>query len=128
MGMPLMISAAMLHAADHHGKTGVVALAIEGDIRRDNHAPRARTQKLANALRRLGVQQRARPGAARWREVLRNLLPAPFAGLGFRAPEGQTLRVVAARRTLPVGTHAGGNAGHLRTSMRVRALCGHRLW
>jgi hypothetical protein len=32
MDMPLMISAAIRHAADHHGKTGVVALAIEGDM------------------------------------------------------------------------------------------------
>ncbi len=31
MDMPLMISAARWHAADHHGKTEVVALAIEGD-------------------------------------------------------------------------------------------------
>jgi len=31
MDMPRMISAAIRHAADHHGKTEVVALAIEGD-------------------------------------------------------------------------------------------------
>jgi len=33
MDMPRMISAAIRHAADHHGKTEVVALAIEGDQR-----------------------------------------------------------------------------------------------
>lgn len=38
MDMPLMISAAIRHAADHHGKTEVVALAIEGDIHRYDHA------------------------------------------------------------------------------------------
>ena len=38
MDMPLMISAALRHAADHHGKTGVMALAIEGDIHRYDHA------------------------------------------------------------------------------------------
>jgi hypothetical protein len=55
MDMPLMISAAIRHAADHHGKTGVVALAIEGDIHRYDHATApARTQQLANALPRLG--------------------------------------------------------------------------
>ena len=31
MDMPLTISAARRHAADHHGKTEVVALAIEDD-------------------------------------------------------------------------------------------------
>ena len=32
MDMPLMISAAMRHAADFHGKTEVVARTIEGDV------------------------------------------------------------------------------------------------
>ncbi|MBW8469071.1 MAG: hypothetical protein K0M67_12465 [Thiobacillus sp.] len=55
--MALMISAARWHAADHHGKTEVVALAIEGDIHRCDHATaHARTQQLGNALPRLGVQ------------------------------------------------------------------------
>ncbi len=34
MDMPLMISASIRHAADHHGKTEVVAIANEGDIHR----------------------------------------------------------------------------------------------
>jgi hypothetical protein len=52
MDMPLTNSAAIRHAADHHGKTEVVALAIE-----DNHATAlARTQQLANALPCLSVQ------------------------------------------------------------------------
>jgi len=37
MDMPLMISAARWHAADHYGKTEVVR-AIEGDIHRCDHA------------------------------------------------------------------------------------------
>ncbi len=37
MDMPLMISAAIRHAVDHHGKTEVVR-AIEGDIHRCDHA------------------------------------------------------------------------------------------
>ncbi len=50
--MPLTNSAAIRHAADHHGKTEVVALAIE-----DDHATAlARTQQLANALPCLSVQ------------------------------------------------------------------------
>jgi len=38
MEMPLMISAAIRQAADHHGKTEVVALAIEGAIHRCDHS------------------------------------------------------------------------------------------
>ena len=57
MDMPLMISASIRHAANHHGKTEVVAIANEGDIHRCDHATAdARTQQLANALPRLGAQ------------------------------------------------------------------------
>ena len=57
MDMPLIISASIRHAADHHGKTEVVAIANEGDIHRCDHATAdARTQQLANALPRLGAQ------------------------------------------------------------------------
>ena len=67
MNMPLMISAAIRHAADHHGKTEVVALAIEGDIHRYDHATaHARTQQLANALPRLGVQPGSRLFSLAW--------------------------------------------------------------
>lgn len=38
MDMPLMISVARWHAADRHGKTEEVALAIERNIHRCNHA------------------------------------------------------------------------------------------
>lgn len=55
MDMPLMISVARWHTADRHGKTEEVALAIEGDIHRCDHA-NARTQQLGNALPRVGVQ------------------------------------------------------------------------
>ncbi len=57
MDMPLIISASIRHAADHHGKTEVVAIANDGDIHRCDHATaHARTQQLANALPRLGAQ------------------------------------------------------------------------
>jgi hypothetical protein len=38
MDMPLMISAVRCHTADHQSKAEVVALAIEGDIHRCDHA------------------------------------------------------------------------------------------
>lgn len=56
MEMPLMIPAAIRHAADHHGKTEVVVLAIEDDIHRcENATALARMQQLANALPRPGL-------------------------------------------------------------------------
>lgn len=56
----LRISAALRQAADHHGKTKSVALAIEDDVHRcDHETALMRTQQLANALPRL----RAQPGS-----------------------------------------------------------------
>ena len=67
MDMPLMISAAMRHAADFHGKTEVVARTIEGDIHRYDYATaHARMQQLANALGRLGIQPGDRVGSLAW--------------------------------------------------------------
>jgi len=67
MDMPLMISAAMRHAADYHGSTEVVARTIEGDLHRYDYAQaHARMQQLANALARLGVKPGDRIGSLAW--------------------------------------------------------------
>jgi fatty-acyl-CoA synthase len=67
MDMPLMISAAIRHAADFHGKTEVVARTIEGDIHRYDYATaHARMQQLANALGRLGMTPGDRVGSLAW--------------------------------------------------------------
>ena len=67
MDMPLMISAAIRHAADFHGKVEVVARCIEGDIHRYDYATaHARMQQLANALLRLGMQPGDRIGSLAW--------------------------------------------------------------
>ncbi len=67
MDMPLMISAAIRHAADFHGKTEVVARSIEGDIHRYDYATaHARMQQLANALLRLGMKPGDRVGSLAW--------------------------------------------------------------
>ncbi len=67
MDMPLMISAAIRHAADFHGKTEVVARTIEGDIHRYDYAnAHARMQQLANALGRLGMTPGDRVGSLAW--------------------------------------------------------------
>ena len=67
MDMPLMISAAIRHAADFHGKTEVVARTIEGDIHRYDYAyAHARMQQLAHALARLGMKPGDRVGSLAW--------------------------------------------------------------
>jgi fatty-acyl-CoA synthase len=67
MDMPLMISAAIRHAAEFHGTTEVVARTIEGDIHRYDYATaHARTQQLANALLRLGMKPGERVGSLAW--------------------------------------------------------------
>lgn len=57
MDMALMISAAIRHAINHHDKTEVVALAIEDDIHRCDHAPTALA--LAATVQRLAASGRA---------------------------------------------------------------------
>ena len=59
MDMPLMISAAIRHAAEHHRKTEVVALAMEVDIHRYDHADRARAHAATD-------QRLAASGCAAW--------------------------------------------------------------
>jgi fatty-acyl-CoA synthase len=67
MDMPLMISAAIRHAAEFHGSTEVVARSIEGDIHRYDYAEaHARMQQLANALLRLGMKPGDRVGSLAW--------------------------------------------------------------
>jgi len=67
MDMPLMISAAIRHAADYHGRTEVVARTIEGDLHRYDYASaHARMQQLANALLRLGMKPGDRVGSLAW--------------------------------------------------------------
>ncbi len=67
MDMPLMISAAIRHAATFHGGTEVVARTIEGDIHRYTYAEaHARMQQLANALLRLGMKPGDRVGSLAW--------------------------------------------------------------
>jgi len=67
MDMPLMIAAAIRHAATFHGGTEVVARTIEGDIHRYDYATaHARMQQLANALGRLGMKSGDRVGSLAW--------------------------------------------------------------
>ncbi len=63
MDMPLLISGLIKYAADHHGEAEVVAREIEGDIHRYTYADaHPRMQKMALALKRLGMRQGDRVG------------------------------------------------------------------
>ena len=63
MDMPLLISGLIKYAADHHGEAEVVAREIEGDLHRYTYADaHPRMQRMALALKRLGMQQGDRVG------------------------------------------------------------------
>jgi fatty-acyl-CoA synthase len=67
MDVPLMISAAIRHAAEFHGSTEIVARTIEGDLFRYDYAQaHARTRQLAHALLRLGMKPGDRVGSLAW--------------------------------------------------------------
>ncbi|MBN8509636.1 MAG: long-chain fatty acid--CoA ligase [Burkholderiales bacterium] len=67
MDLPLMISAAIRHAAAWHGSTEIVARTIEGELFRYDYAQaHARTRQLANALGRLGIKPGDRVGSLAW--------------------------------------------------------------
>ncbi|MCC0005202.1 MAG: long-chain fatty acid--CoA ligase [Methylobacteriaceae bacterium] len=63
MDMPLLISGLIKYAADHHGEAEVAAREIEGDIHRYTYADaHPRMQRMALALKRLGMKQGDRVG------------------------------------------------------------------
>jgi 3-(methylthio)propionyl---CoA ligase len=64
---PLLISSLITHADRHHGATEIVSRSIEGPIMRYSfREAHARTRRLANALRRLGVAPSDRVGSLAW--------------------------------------------------------------
>src|ERR1051325_3471360 len=67
MDMPLMVSAAIEHAASYHRDTEVVARNIDGAVHRYTYGEaHSRTKQLAKALARLGVQPGERIGTLAW--------------------------------------------------------------
>ncbi|MGE0725520.1 MAG: 3-(methylthio)propionyl-CoA ligase [Alphaproteobacteria bacterium] len=67
MDVPLLISSLIRHAALYHGDTEIVTRTVEGPIHRYNWAQaHVRAQKLANALKRLGVQPGDRLATIAW--------------------------------------------------------------
>jgi len=67
MNVPLLVSSILRHAATFHGGTEIVSRTVEGSIHRYTYADAwIRSQKLANALQRLGLQFGDRVGTLAW--------------------------------------------------------------
>ncbi len=67
MDTPLMISSLLRHAAVNHGDREIVSRLTDGAIHRTNYGEtHARTQRLANALKRLGVAEGDRVATIAW--------------------------------------------------------------
>ena len=67
MNAPLTVTSILRHAANYHGETEVVSRSVEGPMHRTNYAKVwQRSQKLANALKRLGMKKGDRVATLAW--------------------------------------------------------------
>jgi fatty-acyl-CoA synthase len=67
MDQPLLISGLIRHADRHHGATEIVSKTVEGGIHRYTYREaHTRARRLANALKRLGVQRHDRVATLAW--------------------------------------------------------------
>src|SRR5688572_10271982 len=67
MQQPLLISSLLVHAERHHGDQEVVSRRVEGDIHRTTYREiAARSRRMANALRSLGVSEGERIATLAW--------------------------------------------------------------
>ena len=67
MDRPLLVSDLLRHAERHHGATEIVTKKVDGGIHRYTYREaHARARKLANALKRLGVEPQDRVATLAW--------------------------------------------------------------
>ncbi len=67
MDMPLLVSGLLQHADRHHGDTEIVSKNVDGSLHRYTYRDAsARARRLANALKRLGVQRHDRIATLAW--------------------------------------------------------------
>jgi fatty-acyl-CoA synthase len=67
MQQPLLISSLIEHAERHHGDTEIVSRRVEGDLHRTSYRQlAARSRRMANALRRLGISRSERVATLAW--------------------------------------------------------------
>src|SRR6185436_7151325 len=67
MDQPLLISTLIRHADRHHGAVEIVTKTVEGAIHRYTYRDaHARARKLANALKKMGIQQTDRVATLAW--------------------------------------------------------------
>ncbi len=67
MNTPLLVSSILRHAANYHADREVVSQTVEGHIHRYTYTELSkRSQQLANALKKMGLQQGDRVGTLAW--------------------------------------------------------------
>ncbi len=67
MDMPLLISSILVHASRHHGDVEIVSRRVEGDMHRTTYREvEVRSRKLADALKKRGMQDGDRVATLAW--------------------------------------------------------------
>ncbi len=83
MDTPLTVTSLIQFASDNHGDTEIVSRSVEGPIHRYNYGESYdRIQKLANALRRLGVKEGDRVATIAWNGYRHFELYFAISGIG----------------------------------------------
>jgi len=84
MDRPLLVSSLLEHAARYYGDTEIVSRTVEGPIHRhDYEAAGRRAKRLANALRRLGMNPGDRIGTLGWNTYRHFELYYGISGIGM---------------------------------------------